>query len=185
MKVTADFLKENRICPQCSEIFSRRAGMLRHAERQHNLFLPRLKNNRKNQRCLGCKKPMRPNHMKKEDAPGTVQLRGQGLCASCYQRYMRSLKKRPIRERRCDGCSRRTRPRGTTRHDYPNTLAYASGGLCQSCWSLKNIYSAEYTADITPISGAEASATRALVARRFSGVEYETLIQMLGVEEKT
>lgn len=39
---------------------------------------------KRSDKCLGCRKPMRPNKAKLADHPGTVMHHGRNLCQTCY-----------------------------------------------------------------------------------------------------
>ena len=84
--------------------------------------------------CFHCKEPVRSNHHRLADHPGTVAGSiPQALCQSCKRRGGPPTQPQTKTPAACLSCDTPFRPYGTTITDYPGTVLNHSGGHCSTC----------------------------------------------------
>lgn len=92
------------------------------------------------ERCRRCDRPVRPAEARVADWPGTVQYRGNGVCATCADHVNGTTKPKPRRPERCEQCDRplfSNTPAGLANRK-PGEVQYGGKGCCSTCF--KKVY---------------------------------------------
>lgn len=90
------------------------------------------------QKCLSCKRRMRPQRARAVDWPGTIAYHSHGVCGSCRKAQRRGAPPGPRRAwgampDKCVVCHRPLRHPEVKAADAPGTYSYAGHGLCARC----------------------------------------------------